>query len=234
MIKLESREALRRFNPEAAAFVVLDMLPVTEQLKPEHELRRRVMIAIIQANKGFRHEYLAAALDFYPNGNGGKWYEWTGELSRLVFGHPETLTLREIDTGLNIYSVSLSRVVPVVIDRGEDENLIHQIKDPEECVLFERPAFTVLTRTEPTEKTSGTQIKLEIAPNYPLRELIKAAQMAFVKDLDHETGERIEKELKEALGLTRGTLYGLQETEKGTYILDIRFIRFRPPSWTGE
>lgn len=233
MIKLESREALRRFNPEAAAFVVLDMLPVTEQHKPEHELRRRVMIAIIQANEGFRHEYLAAALDFNHNGR-GKWHEWAGELSRLVFDHPETPTIREIDSEFNIYSVSLSRVVPVVIDLGEDENLIHQIKDPEECVLFERPAFTVLTRTEPTEKTSGTQIKLEIAPNYPLRKLIKAAQIAFVKDLDYKTGERIEKELKAALGLNHGSVYGLKETDKGTYIIDIRFIRFRPPSWTGE
>lgn len=224
MIKLESREALRRFNPEAAAFTVLDMLPVTEQLKPEHELRRRVMIAIIQANEGFHREYYAAALECNSNG-WGESFGWFGELTRLIFDYADKPMVAEIDYESNIYAVTVSHVVPVVIDRGEDENLIHQIKDPEECVLFERPAFTVLTRTEPTEKTSGTQVKFEIAPNYPLRKLIKAAQMAFVKDLDYETGEGIEKELKAALGLTQGTIYSLHETDKGTYILDVRFRR---------
>lgn len=216
---LAELDALRDIQP---AFCVLDTIPVTETPRNNVNIRLQTTIYILKGNNAFRDEY--NGVTFHPDKTTNA--EKRQQVGELLYGCSETPYIRTIDGDLNIYAAYKTRVVPVVIVGQGDEGYIRNITDPEECVLYERPAFTVLRKTDTMEERGGSRITFEISPNYSLRQMIDAAKIAYAKDLDYKKVGELEEEFKNALGVRGAMLYRMEKTDHGSYQLTFGWRKY--------
>lgn len=213
IVKTPDEGMLKKLNPTIAGFCILDVVPVSDKTEREQGFRKQTVYYLIRGNEKFHREHRDEF--FGQPDRKEKTDRWHRELGNLLYGMYDAPYLCCISDEDRVYVAHKRRVVPVV--PTEDQSLIRIIQDPEECVIFERPAFTVLSRGELQEQQSETRIDFMILPNRPMQQLIEAAQKAFLCDFDFELGQQFETGLKTAMGLKSWVLYGMKRTGPGAY-----------------